>query len=797
MYKFGVNKIFYMKRSFFVLLLVLFSFNVFSQYDTLQSVSIQINYPDFLNLMESGVNPVHGKYHKAGKFVGEFYIKDVREIISMGYFVQIIDQDITASFLRKNNNTTKNNPITNHNCRTHFTDYGFVYQFRLGSMGGYLTFNEIIKELDTMKYLYPQLVPGKNIIGMSVENRPVYSMVFTTNPDSIGLKPQVLFTALHHAQEPGSAHQLVYFMHYLLQNYGVKADVTYLINNLDIFFVPCVNPDGFVYNQTQNPNGGGTWRKNRRHNDLLTYGIDLNRNYGIQWGYDNIGSQAISASPYYRGTSAFSEPESSAMRDFINAHSFKIAINWHSFGNLFIYPWNYKNLQTADSATFVKFSEIITSESDYRYGTVAETYGYQSNGDADDWGYGDESSRKKIISITAEIGPMNEGFWPASNLIEPYAKKSLSMNLNTLRLMLDYAWVTEKGSRLLSPNLPKLNYRLLCVGLDTPSTFTVSVQSLDGLQILSPNLHTYSNMTLFEHVDSAFNIMPMGVVLPFGTELNFVISVDNGKFVYRDTIQKIFGDTVCLFSDDASQISQWNASGWSVTTETAYSGNSCFTESPNGNYSILNTSTLTLNNPVNLVLYSHASLNFRAKWDIEKGNDYLQVFYSIDNGTSWNPMCGKYTNIGTDDQQEGYPVYDGNQPEWIYEDINLDFLCGNNVLFKFTFKSDQSNNFNGFFIDDIKVNAIKLSGVQVLEQTANEIDVSPNPANTYVNISWKKNISAKQIVVSDNIGRIVKEISINDGDFSQNIDLKDFKSGLYFISIYTSNAILKSKFVVR
>ena len=786
-----------MKRFFTLVVLQVLLVNLYSQYDTVQRIMLQINSANFKKLMEEGINPIHGKYYKKGVFVGEFYINDVRNIVSKGYPVEINDADITASFIKKNNIPEKNNHVTNHNCATHLIDYGSPTQFRLGTMGGYYKLEEIYREMDTMRYLYPNLVPQKAIIGMSVENRPIYSMVFTTNPDSIGLKPQMLFTAVHHSQEPGSSQQLIYFMHYVLENYGVKPNITYLLNNLDIFFVPCINPDGYMYNQTSNPTGGGTWRKNRRHNDLISYGVDLNRNYGIEWGYDNIGSQPIGSSPWYRGTAAFSEPESSAMRDFINAHSFKIAINWHSYGNLFIYPWNYKNIYTADSATYVTFAKIITSESDYRYGTVAETYGYQSNGDADDWAYGDETSRKKIISITAEIGPMDEGFWPASNRIEPLSKQSLTMNLNTLRLMLDYAWLTDKGGRFISPTLPKLNYRIQCVGLDTPSTFTVSVQSLDGLQQLPPFSHVYSNMTLLQFADSSFNFIPMGVLMPYGTELNFVVNVDNGKFVYRDTIQKILGDTVCLFSDDATTITQWDASGWEVTDETAYSGNSCFTESANGNYSILNTSTLTLNNPVNLTLYSHASLNFRAKWDIEKGNDYLQVFYSIDNGTSWNPLCGKYTTVGTDDQQEGYPVYDGSQPEWIYEDIDLDFLCGNNVLFRFTFKSDQSNNFDGFYLDDIKVNAIKLSGVGIENSAMNEIEVSPNPATSFVNLTWNKNISAKHLVISDNLGRKVKEMNLNSADFSAKINIKEFKSGLYFISVYTANEVLKEKFIVK
>ena len=72
-------------------------------------------------------------------------------------------------------------------------------------------------------------------------------------------------------------------MWYLLENYATNADIKATVDNTELFFVPCVNPDGYVYNQTTNPNGGGMWRKNRRNNGT-SFGVDINRNYGYNWG---------------------------------------------------------------------------------------------------------------------------------------------------------------------------------------------------------------------------------------------------------------------------------------------------------------------------------------------------------------------------------------------------------------------------------------------------------------------------------------------------------------------------------
>ena len=94
---------------------------------------------------------------------------------------------------------------------------------------------------------------------------------------------------------------LIYFMQYILSQYGTDPEITCLINNRELYFVPCANPDGYVYNQTTNPNGGGFWRKNRRNNGDGTFGVDLNRNFDYNWGFDNNGSSPITSSEVYRG----------------------------------------------------------------------------------------------------------------------------------------------------------------------------------------------------------------------------------------------------------------------------------------------------------------------------------------------------------------------------------------------------------------------------------------------------------------------------------------------------------------
>ena len=158
----------------------------------------------------------------------------------------------------------------------------------------------------------------------------------SNNPDVNEDKPEILYTALHHAREPMGMMQMIYYMYYLLENYGTDPEVTYLVNNREMYFIPVVNPDGYEYNRQTDPNGGGMWKKNRRKNDDGTYGVDLNRNYGpyIYWNAPNGGSSINPATDLYRGASPFSESETSAIRDFLSKKNFKNATN-----NRISNPW--------------------------------------------------------------------------------------------------------------------------------------------------------------------------------------------------------------------------------------------------------------------------------------------------------------------------------------------------------------------------------------------------------------------------------------------------------------------------
>src|SRR5262245_2453975 len=198
-----------------------------------------------------------------------------------------------------------------------------------GSMGGHYTLAEMIAILDNFHTLYPQLCSQKVSIGQSIEGRDLWMVKISDNVGVDENEPEVLFDAVHHAREPLSMSATLLFMDELLSGYGTDPEATFLIDERELYFVPCLNPDGYEYNRMTNPNGGGMWRKNRRDNGGGVFGVDLNRNYATGWNAPNGGNSTSPSSDTYRGTAPFSEPEIAAIEAFAVSRQFAEVFTTH------------------------------------------------------------------------------------------------------------------------------------------------------------------------------------------------------------------------------------------------------------------------------------------------------------------------------------------------------------------------------------------------------------------------------------------------------------------------------------
>lgn len=759
---------------------------------------------DFQKLVQSGIAMDHGKHKKGVFFESDFSSSEIATAQNLGATVEILIDDVQKYYIERNQ-TQKTSTYKNTACSGGGSTptYTTPTHFKNGSMGGYLTYSEMLVELDSMAILYPNLITTKAPIDtfLTHQNRPLFWVKISDNPTIDEPEPELLYDAIHHAREPESMQQLIYYMWYLLENYTTNTEVQAIVNNTELYIVPVVNPDGYVYNETTNPTGGGMHRKNMRNHGGGVYGVDNNRNYNhldensnSVWGTTGVSFNTNNDT--YCGTAPFTEPENQAMKWFCEQHNFKLALNNHTYSNLLLYPFGYDiNKPTPDQNTYETISSYMVSKNTM-VNEIAATL-YPASGDSDDWMYGDTLTHNKIFAFTPEIGSGAQGFWPVEADIDPLCQSMMFLDLTTAHLANNYAKATDLQPLMIENMNGYFYYDLQRLGLNGSGDFTTTYYPISSnIQSFgAANNHVGMSLIQTDHDSVSYLLSPS--IAP-GDLITYAISVDNGLFLINDTITKTFGTQQTIFSDNANNLTNWVVSQtWGTTTSTYYSPSSSITDSPTGNYIDNINKTITLTNPIDLTNTISANLSFYAKWAIEAGWDYVQVEVSTNNGVSWEPQCGKYTHAGNSDQDLNKPLYDGFQNVWVLEEINLSDYIGQNIKVRFQIVSDGGVTEDGFYFDDFQINVVYGStGIENLTENGAYLGESyPNPTNDKATISYilPKDANTSTLVLSNALGQIVSKTPISSAKNNITISTNQLKQGVYYYFIENENRRTSSK----
>lgn len=772
------------------LLLFLFSISIFAQKipesQGLQYAKARIfidSNTDIGHLMNNGIAADDGIIKQNTFVESVFSTKEIDKAKSLGYEVSILIEDMKEHYIKNVRDREARVPKNPEPCATGTIEYDTPTNFNLGSMGGFLTYAQMLTELDDMQSLYPDLITLKAPIGSfeTIENRPIYWVKISDNPNVDETEPEMLYTAIHHAREPASLQQLIFYMWYLLENYDSDSQVSTLVDNSEMYFVPVINVDGYLYNESTDPNGGGYWRKNRRNNGG-SFGVDLNRNYGYEWG--GLGASTDPSDNTYRGAAGFSEPETQAIKWFCEEHEFVMALNNHTHSELLLYPFGYDyNTPTPDDAIFEAISTLMVSQNGYTNQMSSELY--PASGVSDDWMYGDTSTHNKIFAMTPEIG---YAFWPSQNDIIPICKEMMFHNLTGATLIHNYAEITDDTAIYLADISGNFDYTLKRIGLGDPGDFTVSITPISANIVTIGTPISYSGLDMSEEVLGSISYT-LDSTIQFGDEVSYKLIVDNGLFPTEKIITKIYGNPTEIFIDNCdSATTYWENSDWGISTTSYVSDPSSITDSPSGDYGNYLNKSIELSEPVNLEDALMASVSFYAKWDIENNYDYVQFEVSADNGATWEAQCGNFTNTGVPNQNaaNGDPLYDGLQSDWVFEEIDLDDYIGQQIFFKFTLISDSGVTGDGFYFDDLSVKIIDASSIGVASNELNLFSIYPNPAGDELRIKTANPNKEYILEILNTTGQVVSRHTVSNTNSS--IAVQDIVAGIYFVKIYTESA---------
>ena len=262
----------------------------------------------------------------------------------------------------------------------------------------YTSYKECVDFFKSAQKTNPNLFKVESI-GKTWEDRDIIAVSITKNVKTNKEKPALFYTGTIHAREWIGIELSLSFAKYILEHIDYDPQLNAILDKTTLYMVPCANPDGFEYSR----NHFSFWRKNRRVNGDGTFGVDLNRNFEVGFSANKDTSSNV-----YSGPAPFSEPETSALRDFVLDHkNITIALDYHSQGNVFFPAHNFIHEDAEDAIDLNllagNMAEEVRKESGREYGVhMGKPPVHLISGSGREFYYS-----QGALSIVAEVGTRN------------------------------------------------------------------------------------------------------------------------------------------------------------------------------------------------------------------------------------------------------------------------------------------------------------------------------------------------------------------------------------------------------
>ncbi|MFA5509450.1 MAG: DUF2817 domain-containing protein [Candidatus Cloacimonetes bacterium] len=579
---------------------------------------------------------------------------------------------------------------------------------RGGEMDDYYSFDEYVDFMQQTAIQYPELC-HLEMIGSSVQGRPIYFMKISDNVAQDEPEPGFRFISSIHGDEPVGYDLLIRLIQLLTSEYGSDARITEIVDNTEIWICPMLNPDGFV--------------AGRRFN---AQNIDLNRNYPMPSGDQHPDGNSWA-------------PENVAVMDFSQAHNFQLSTNLHGGSAVINYPWDYTFTLTPDNdlireaaLTYSRENSMVYNSPQFPEGVVNGAQWYVITGSLQDWSYG----YTDCIDLTAEIGANK---WPPASELPMY----WDLNKESMLCLLEFVQNGVHGTVTSEGGMPLGDATIHVVGNDKvmnagsvwgdyhrlllPGSYTIRAEA-DGYiahsrQVTVPASGRVDlDFVLMEAGQTDFwgqiRTVDGGGIDDFSIEINtnppLTADADangsfsfeniregyyNAKFIREDFVfyEKqflltaednrmvfIYEEPDVLFEDAFDNMDNWTADQpWGIIH---YEGDNRLTDSPSGNYANNINKSCRLTNPIDLSQIENAKLTLLEKHILETNYDFAYLEASRD-GENWQQLA----------------VFTGTQVGWAYRIIPIADYDGGDLHLRFRIQTDIYTTRDGIYIDDLIV----------------------------------------------------------------------------------------------
>lgn len=236
-----------------------------------------------------------------------------------------------------------------------------------GAIAGWTPYAQMRSDFELYAAAHPAIAEF-HVTGQSVQGRDIFALRISDNVQVEEDEPEVVFWANIHGDEYTSGEIAYRWAMELLDAYGVDPALTGYVDDLEIWVIPLLNPDGHENGTRENFNG-----------------VDLNRDFG--WNWDGWG---LSPAPY-------SQPETRSLQEFCLENNVSLSATLHCEGNVFLYPWCYSPHDVPEHDLVLSVGHLYAAAANY---ALIESWDdYETHGELLDLIHGGYGS----LCYTAEI----------------------------------------------------------------------------------------------------------------------------------------------------------------------------------------------------------------------------------------------------------------------------------------------------------------------------------------------------------------------------------------------------------
>ncbi len=626
---------------------------------------------------------------------------------------------------------------------------------------------------------YPSIV-RLDSIGPSVQGRWIWCLRITDNVSMNEKEPEFFYGSTIHGNEPVGTEFLIWLCDSLTQRYGTNARLTRIVDSLDLYIIPMINPDGNALARRTNANS-----------------VDLNRNFPVP---DGVTGED--------GTYSL-QPETAALISYLSQRQTSFAANFHTGAVVANYPWDFDTVRAPDDALFIDRCLAYSSRyptmyyGDFDQGITNGYDWYEADGSLQDWDYHENCA----LHITIEL---SNTFWPSdASLPSIWAN-----NYEAMVHLLELAISGLHGIVIDSVTGNPISAR---IWFDQPGRWVKNQMPHGDFhhQFLAG---TYSITVV---ADGYYPKRVTGIYFPHDSaSVNLTVALVPADTIYFSNFEATNGGLTTQ-SFTFYQDWEWGTPSLSDPDGPIYvpSGSKLWTTRLSGDYRDSSQSRLILS--ANLTEHTHAALVFdewyrfqAVTWatvpSVAHDGGRIRVATSSDTVTV-KPPWGYVTQTSTYNFliPSGDSIFADDEPgtPWHKSIIFLDEFCGQPISIWWDFGSSTRNRQLGWYIDNVAIvePSSALVANDFVENLPEQVkmEISPNPfnSNCVISIEIANVAELLNLEILDVNGRSVHEECLHAKSGVLRMVWKpteDIPSGIYFVNAKTeSQSITRRAILIR